>query len=401
MSRGLRLLLLAGLLAAVPAAAQETEDGAGGEPAAGATRMAPPGVTIERLDLTGTPDIEARVTVADGAGAWLHGLRAEEFEVVLDDKPVTLGAGGARLTSRFVDGEHLTVLIVVDVSGSMRTELGHVRAAIADFAARLGEDDEIGLVTVADATRVPLPPGADPERLVALLDSLAIGGNTAILDAVVASLDSLAARPAPRRALIVMTDGADNRSRASAADAAAAARDRGIPVYAIAVGGSADTAAMAALAHASGGRLLRGADPAELRGIYADLAGLLESEYRLTIRLPDEAVGRWHQLSVGLRSAPAGTAAAEIVDERSFLATRTPGVERGMVGAARAAHDRGLLLRWWALGSLAALVPLLGIALLAARGHRSIRPLPLVLLALLAATIGGLAALLWYWKGMS
>ncbi len=404
MSRRAAVFLAVAFLAAAPAAAQEAGSVARAAAdsvaqTAGATRMAPAGVTIERLDLTATPDIEARITVVDRAGDWVAGLRADEFDVRLDGEAVDLGAGGARLSSRFVDGEHLTVMIVVDVSGSMRASLGHVRAAIADFAARLGEDDEIGLVTVADAARVPIPPGADRARLALLLDSLAIGGNTAILDAVVASLDSLAARPAPRRALIVMSDGVDNRSRASAEEAATAARGHGIPVYAIALGEGADTTAMAALAGVSGGRLLREADPAELQRLYADLAGLLQSEYRLSIRLADDQVGGWHELSVTLRSALSRVPPERAADERPFLATRTPGVARGMVGSARAARDRTMVLRWWALGSLAALVPLLAIALLAARGRRSIRPLPLVLLILLAVTAGGLAALLRYWRG--
>lgn len=385
MRRPIPILAVAGLvLAAAPAPGQQSAD---------SVRIAVPGVAIERLDLTGTPVVEARITVADAAGAWIQGLRPDEFDVRLDGRPVTLGGDRARLASRFVDGEYLTVLAVVDVSGSMRAALPHVRAALADFAARLGEKDEIGLVTVADAPRIPLPPGAGRERLAALVDSLPIGGHTAILDAVVAGLDSLAARPAPRRALIVLTDGVDNRSAADVDEAAAAARDHGIPVYAIALGARADTAAMAALAGASGGRLLRGADPAELRRIYSDLAGLLESEYRLVIRLDDPEVGRWHRLSVALRPAPPGVPARA---ERPFLATRTPGVARDFVSGARARRGRGRLLRLWGLAALVALVPVLGLALAVsrARGARMVRPLPLALLAALAGAVAGLAALL-------
>ena len=401
MSRAVPILLAAVLAGPGAAAAQAPEDaGAAREPGgAGAPAsvragggIAAPGVTIERLDLTRTPEIEARITVADAMGAWLHGLRADEFEVRLDGRPVELGRGGARLASRFVDGEHLTVLAVVDVSGSMRGALPDVRAALADFAARLGEEDEIGLLTVADAARVPLPPGAERERLVALLDSLPIGGNTAILDAVVAALDSLAGRSSPRRAVIVLSDGVDNRSRTSVEEAAGAARDRGIPVYGIALGSAADADALGALADASGGRVLSGVAPGDLRGIYSELAGLLESEYRLTIRLTDDQVGGWHRLSVALRSAPPGVPAGA---ERPFLASRTPGVDRGFVSGARAGHERGLLLRWWALGSLVALVPTLGLALVAARASGFSRAAPLALAILLAAVIGGLGALLW------
>lgn len=403
MNRALGLLLAAGL--ALPSAAA-AQPGSGGAPdsadapaAPAAGRIATPGVTIERVDLTRTPAIEARVTVVDAGGAWIHGLRPEEFEVRLDDRAIDLGSGSARLASRFVDGEHLTVLVVVDVSGSMRDALPHVRAAIADFAARLGERDEIGLVTVADRARIPIPPGAGRERLAALLDSLPIGGNTAILDAVVAGLDSLAARPVPRRALIVLSDGVDNRSRASSTEAAEAARRSGIPIYGVALGRDADTVAMGALADASGGRLLRDVDPEDLRGIYTELAGLLASEYRLSITLDDDAVDRWHRLTVALRSPPAGLPAGLAAAERPFLATRTPGVDRGLVGDARARHERGRLVRWWAMGTLAALVPALGLALLSVRRRRA-GPLPLTLLLLLAAAVGGLAALLGYWRAL-
>lgn len=412
MNRVIARLCVAGLLTAVPAVAQEVGEvvapDADGSSAAltGATlgdsldpsgRVAAPGVTIERLDLTATPLVEARVTIVDDRGGWVHGLRADEFDVRLDDQPVELGTERAGITSRFVDGEHMSVLTVVDVSGSMRAALPHVRAAIADFAARLGEKDEIGLVTVADATRIPIPPGADRERLVALLDSLPIGGNTAILDAVVAGLDSLATRPTPRRALILLSDGADNRSTATVEEAAAGAGDHGIPIYGIALGDEADTAAMGALARASGGRLLREGDPTELRRIYTELAGLLQSEYRLTIRLTEEEANRWHRLGISLRSPPAGVPESLAATERPFLASRTPGVDRGFVSGARTAHQRGRLLWWWALGSLAALVPALGLTLAASRSERvRIRPLSVALALTLAGALGGLGALLWY-----
>lgn len=403
MKRATAAILLVGLLSTPAADAQEPpSDGLEGRtvdslpvPESSVPRIASPGVSIERLDLTRTPLVEARVTVVDAGGNWVHGLRADEFEVRLDERPVDLDGDRARLASRFVDGEHLTALMIVDVSGSMRTAFPEIRGAIADFAARLGEADEIGLVTVAEAPRIPIPAGVERGRLLALLDSLPLGGHTAILDAVVAGIDSLAARGVPRRALIVLSDGVDNRSASSLEKAAIRARDRGIPIYAIALG-AADTAALTTLASASGGRVLGGVEPGELRRIYADIAGLLEGEYRLSLRLDDDAVDRWHDLSVELRSPPPGVTVAPAMAERPFLASRTPGVDRDLVSSARTEHRRERLLVWWALGSLVALVPTLGVVLIASRSTRIRLGAGSIALAVaLAGALGGLGAMLW------
>jgi VWFA-related protein len=358
-----------------------------------------PGLVIQRIDLRGLPLVDARFTVRDGRGAWVTGLAPSDLAFTLDGKPLDPSGPGARLSSRLANDEHLTVAFAVDVSGSMRETLPIVRAAIADFVSRLAERDEVGLVTFSEAFAVPVPPGGDRARVVATLDSLAIQGNTALYDAIAGALDVLAESPNPRRALVAISDGADNRSRVALEDVRARAESAGVPIYAFALGPAADTTAMGELADATGGRLVPTTDPADLRALYAELVGLLAAEYRLELRLPGGADGAWHRLAIEVRAPLEGLAPGASRAERPFLATTGPGVARGFVAGARAAHARAGLARSWALASAAAFVLLALVVVPAGRARG--RPLaPLVLLALvLALALGGFAAFLWTWLG--
>lgn len=113
------------------------------------------------------------------------------------------------------------------------------------------------------------------------------GGNTPLYDAIIKSVNDLAARPANRtKALIVLTDGRDTTSAATSAMAINAARDENIPVYAIGLGNpndaaSLDRADLENIAAQTGGRVFFAEDPEALAGIFDQLTALLADSYRL------------------------------------------------------------------------------------------------------------------------
>src|SRR5262245_50247906 len=146
-----------------------------------------------------------------------------------------------------VTDERATVILAVDVSLSMEatdvapSRLEVAREAARDFVADLPGDLDVGLVTFHDVASVAVAPSRDRAALGAAIDGFDLGEGTAIGEAVMASLDAVAAtpptetgEPAPAR-IVVMSDGETTTGIANE-EAAAAASEAGVPVDTIAFG---------------------------------------------------------------------------------------------------------------------------------------------------------------------
>ena len=169
---------------------------------------------------------------------------------------------------------HLTLVLAIDTSGSMRQSdpAGARAAAARQIAAGLAPGDHLGMVGFADAAVVLLPLEAmgTPQALAAAdaaIATVGASGATDIQGAVRVGSTLLAADPSPAdwHVLVLLTDGvADLPSLAAPAaaaayhqqtDAAAAAlAQRGWVLYTVGLGSGVDGASLAALAKAGGGR---------------------------------------------------------------------------------------------------------------------------------------------------
>lgn len=125
---------------------------------------------------------------------------------------------------------------------------------------------------------------------------------------------AMSAANARRKALIVLSDGADLDSEASFYDALGAARAASVPVFPVALGYANDDPRLrdhlAELARATGGRMIRNGRPGELGESYDQVVTLLRSYYLIGYdpdRQEDTAATspggrpRWHDVTVTLR----------------------------------------------------------------------------------------------------
>ena len=204
-------------------------------------------------------------------------------------------------------GRGVDVMLAIDLSESMgaldmrladRTvsRLEAVARAAARFAAdRPG--DRIGLVAFGSRAYVVLPPTVDRTALTQALAQLGVGAagrRTAMGDAVGLAVKQLVGAPGLARVVIVFGDGLSNAGEVRPEDAARAAAGRGIPVFAVGVGGdgpapflvshpllgqeivrenaAVDTAALSAMAKLSGGAFFRAEDAAGLEQAIADVS---------------------------------------------------------------------------------------------------------------------------------
>jgi Ca-activated chloride channel family protein len=147
-----------------------------------------------------------------------------------------------------VPREEATVILAMDVSRSMKaddvepTRLDAARAAAKAFLAEIPERYRVGVVSFATRAAVGVPPTADRELVVAALDSLAPGEGTAIGDAVALGVELGEPEPEQQvedrvpRAILLISDGAQDGGRIEPAAAVERARSQGVPVYTVLVG---------------------------------------------------------------------------------------------------------------------------------------------------------------------
>ncbi len=165
---------------------------------------------------------------------------------------------------------HTNIYLVVDVSGSMEgRKLEQVRSALQAFLDQIeGDLERVGLIVFASNVRelVPLTQlGKGRNRLEQAIDSLAAGGNTALLDAIDTAFIKLHDLNDAERiaAIVAMTDGKENQARMRLDTLTEKLRDASqsqVPVvlFCIAYGRGADLDLLESISGASGGFVRRG-----------------------------------------------------------------------------------------------------------------------------------------------
>jgi Ca-activated chloride channel family protein len=145
-----------------------------------------------------------------------------------------------------VPREEATIILAIDVSRSMKandvqpTRLDAARVAAKTFLDQVPDKFQVGVVTFATRAAVGVAPTTDRELVNASLDTLEPGEGTAIGDAVALSVrvgrPQDKGAPVPPRAIVLISDGAQDGGRIKPTDAAQQAKRQGVPVYTVLVG---------------------------------------------------------------------------------------------------------------------------------------------------------------------
>jgi Ca-activated chloride channel family protein len=220
---------------------------------------------------------------------------------------------------RSIQREQATVILVVDTSGSMiandvqPSRLAAAREAVRRFAKKLPGRFRVGMVAFASQARVVVPITDDHDLLDQSLEHLNAFGGTAIGDALARTVDLLrqsrgqsgssapiAGQKIPPSAIVLLSDGAQNRGQLQPLEAALRAKRLKIPVYTVALGtpgGSIritdgafsetisvppDPRTLKQIALETEGQFYAAASAARLNAVYENLASRLSSrrEYR-------------------------------------------------------------------------------------------------------------------------
>ena len=198
------------------------------------------------------------LTVQDVSGRYVTGLDAGDFRVYED---------GAEQQVAVFDREDVgsSIGILMDNSLSMVDVLPRMKTGILDFARRTGSFKELFVMSFGTRVRTIHDFGRPFNQLESTLKTLSAQGTSVLFDALIEGLQKVGSRETERKALLVFTDGIDNRSKAGYKAVLLEAQRTGALLYFIPIGSRIliDTNTIESLARETGGRAiyLRTTDP--------------------------------------------------------------------------------------------------------------------------------------------
>lgn len=166
------------------------------------------------------------VTVTDPFGAPVSGLPRDSFRLFED---------GVEQELKYFTSEDAPVSlgVVFDASRSMQGKLDDSRAAIARFFTTAMPGDEFFGIEFNDAPKMLCKFTPDTEEIQKTLVSIQPKNWTALLDAVYMAIQHMKYAKNARKALLILSDGADNNSRYTESEMKAYVREADVCIYSI------------------------------------------------------------------------------------------------------------------------------------------------------------------------
>jgi Ca-activated chloride channel family protein len=264
----------------------------------------------------GTRIVSVFATVTDMGKRLVPSLVKEDFEILDNDKLQPLA---------FFENEvqPISVVVMLDTSGSMTASIPLLRRAAEQFVIRLLPADKGRVGAFNDKIQFNAHFTNNRDELAGDLQTLDFGNGTRLWDAVAASLDELKGLDG-RRVILVFTDGDDTESRIRLGNVMDRARAEEVMIYAIGLESnyfdgvrmvrSKPDGGLKKLAEETGGGYFELDKTSELATTFTRVAQELHSQYVLGF-VPEKLDGRVHKLTVRLKQ-PGMTARAR----RSYLA---------------------------------------------------------------------------------
>jgi Ca-activated chloride channel family protein len=317
------LCLLAGLLLATCASAQDdplnkvnvtpppaatpgTGAPAGAQPPAVtgvAANTARPGALIRmNVDMVLVP-----ITVTDPMNRLVTGLEKEDFQVYENN-------GEQKIANFASEDAPVSIGIIFDLSGSMTSKLIRARDSILQFVKTANPEDEFFVIGFNDRPELIEDFTSSTEDIEARLATVRSGHRTALLDAIYYGVQKMREAKHERKALLVVSDGGDNRSRYTEGEVRSQVRESDVEIYSI---GIFDPYAASPeertgpgllndLSEETGGRLYRVDDIADMGDIAEKISTELRNQYVIAYVPKDKSRdGKWRKVKVKL-NPPSG-----------------------------------------------------------------------------------------------
>lgn len=265
---------------------------------------------------SGTKVVSLYATVTDG-GRLVPNLEQGDFEVLDDGKPQKLTVFSSEVLP-------ITVVVMLDTSGSMTDNIPMLKAGAEQFLLRLLKGDRARLGDFNDKIQFVSQMSGDRDELISSVQDIDFGYPTRLYDAIAAGLDELKGIEG-RRIVLVFTDGDDTASRTRFGTVLDRAQTEEVMVYAIGLAGedvingqryrTRPDRSLKTLAEQTGGGYFELSRADQMTSTFTRVAQELHSQYLLGFS-PENRDGKTHKLEVRVKR-PGMTARAR----KSYVAS--------------------------------------------------------------------------------
>lgn len=237
--------------------------------------------------------------VTDKNGKSVFGLKRDEFKVFEDGNEQTLDFFQAQETS-------YAAVVLMDTSGSMEQRVSLARSAAIAFLDGLRSGDNVAIYNF-DSKVTLVQDFSNTRDMIEKAFDLKAKGMTVLNDAIYQAATELEKRPEKRRAILVLSDGADTSSKVSSDKALKAALKANATIYTVdmsAIGTNLrdkvqNQGALKSFSEKTGGKFVSTPGGIELRNAFKNIAEEMGNQY--TFGYDPQNVkkdGKWHSLEV-------------------------------------------------------------------------------------------------------
>lgn len=238
-------------------------------------------------------------TITDASGKAVRGLNQKLFHVFED---------GTEQEIRSFDAEEtpFAAVILMDTSGSMEERVSLARSAAIEFMDGLRANDTVSIYKF-DSKIEQIQDFSNTRDVSEHIFDLKANGMTLLNDAVAKAAQELSKRPEKRRAIIVLSDGADTMSKLSSDKALRAAMSAGATVYTVDMSAantpmaerSQTQGVLKTFAEKTGGRFIATPGGVALRDAFKRIVEELGVQYTLAYQPANSKKdGKWHAIEL-------------------------------------------------------------------------------------------------------
>ena len=238
-------------------------------------------------------------TVTDPQNRYVTGLEQEHFQIWEDKVEQKIGYFSA-------EDVRISLGVIFDISGSMKDKISTARDAAVTFLKTGNPDDEYFLVEFANRPEVAADFTSDITKLQNRIIFAPATGMTAMYDSVYLGLEKLKEGSNPKKALLLITDGEDNRSRYTFSNVKDFVKEQDVQIYGIGIvddwssqlsAGHTGRAMVEELSELTGGRAYFPDSVYELEDICTKIAVELKNQYVIGYHSSNGAKdGKWRKL---------------------------------------------------------------------------------------------------------
>jgi Ca-activated chloride channel homolog len=242
-------------------------------------------------------EVVLNCTVLDKKGQLVNDLNKRNFKVFED-----------KVAQTIVSLQHqdtpVSIGLIVDNSGSMRSKRDAVSSAALDLVKDSNPQDETFVINFSDQAYLDQDFTSDLSKLEKGLAHLSLSGGTSLYDTVVTAADKMARTAQhPRKVLIVITDGDDNASKLTLDNAIHRVQDmQGPIIYSIGLlfDGKSRGAkrALEALSSETGGIAFFPGSLKDIDSVATEVARDIRNQYTIAYHSARTQVSGYHAVKV-------------------------------------------------------------------------------------------------------